>query len=234
MKLLRLSFACSFFFASLCVTAQILPTHSPVASQTPPAFLFTKDTTVYVSDFELGAQDVQVDKGSVVGQLRPGIFERPRKREQKDPDAQAKKLVDLMSQSIVSDLQKVGYKAQRLSSDNPKPFSGAWVHGVFTQVDEGNRRRRAVIGFGSGDVKMDLFVTLTNLASPEEPLYEAAKEDTSKNKPGAVITINPYVAAAKFVMKKNAPEKTVKSTASQISREIVLHLQRPESSPALP
>jgi hypothetical protein len=76
------------------------------------------------------------------------------------------------------------------------------VHGVFTQVDEGNRRQRAITGFGAGDVKMDLNVTLSNLASPQKPLYEAARENTSKNMPGAVITLDPYVAAAKFVMEK--------------------------------
>jgi|SRR5271170_1922298 len=234
MKPLQLSSARLLLLLSLCIAAQVLPAQSPVAPQKPAAFLFTKDMTVYVSDFELDAQDVQVDQGSAVGHLRPGILERPSKKEQKDPEAQAKKLVDTMSQSIVSDLQKAGYKAQRLSNDDPKPSSGAWVHGVFTQVDEGNRRRRAVIGFGAGDVKMDLYVTLSNLANPQKPLYEAAKENTSKNKPGAVITMNPYVAAAKFVMEQNAPEKTVKSTASEISKEVVLHLQQSGSSPALP
>jgi hypothetical protein len=40
--------------------------------------------------------------------------------------------------------------------------------------------------------------------------------------------MNPYVAAAKFVMEKNAPEKAVKSAASDITKEIVLHLQQHE------
>jgi hypothetical protein len=43
---------------------------------------------------------------------------------------------------------------------------------------------------------------------------------------GAVITLNPYLAAAKFVMEKNAPEKTVKKTASQISAEVVKNLKQ--------
>ncbi|MBB5328778.1 DUF4410 domain-containing protein [Tunturiibacter gelidoferens] len=234
MKRFRLSFACSLLFVSLVIAAQVVPAQSPVAPQKPPTFLFRKDMTVYVSDFDLDAQDVQVDQGSGVSHLRPGILERPGKKEKRDPEAQAKKLVDTMSQSIVSDLHKAGYKAQRLGNDDPKPTSGAWLHGVFTQVDEGNRRQRAIIGFGAGDVKMDLYVTLSNLASPQKPLYEAAKENTSKNMPGAVITLNPYVAAAKFVVEKNAPEKTIKSTASEISKEVVSHLQQPEGTPALP
>ena len=72
--------------------------------------------TVYVSDFALDAQDVKVDQGGIVGEVRPGILERPRKRKQHDPEAQAEKLVDLMSQSIVKDLQKAGYSSERLAA----------------------------------------------------------------------------------------------------------------------
>jgi hypothetical protein len=224
MKPPRLPFARSLLLLSLGVIAQAMPAPSPAEPQ-KPSTLLTKSTPIYVSDFELDAQDVQVDKGSIVGQLRPGILERPRKRQQTNPAVQAKKLVDTMSQSIVADLQKDGYNAQRLPADDAKPATGAWVHGVFTQVDEGSRLHRAVIGFGSGETKMDLFVTLTNLASPEKPLYESAQAGTSKKTPGAAITLNPYVTAAKFVVEQNAPEKTVKRVASQISKEVALHLQ---------
>lgn len=193
-----------------------------------PRHIFTKDMTVYVRDFELDAQNVQVDKGPG-GQVRPGIIERPRKREQQDPEAQAKKLVDTMSKSLIADLHKAGYKAERLSANDPAPSSGALLAGVFTEVDEGNRMHRALIGFGSGSVKMDLYVTLADLATPQKPLYNLAQEDTSGKKPGAAITLNPYVAAVKFAMEKNAPEKTVKKTASQISEEVVNHLKQYEA-----
>jgi hypothetical protein len=96
---------------------------------------------------------------------------------------------------------------------------------VFTEVDEGSSRRRAIIGFGSGEAKMDLYVTLTDLATPQKPLYEMANNENSGKKIGAVITMNPYVAAAKFVMEKQAPEKTVKKTASDIAKEVETHLR---------
>ena len=234
MKPNRLCRALFLFSVLLFFASQLLRAQDPVGSPKPAGHTFTKEMTVYVSDFELDAQDVQVDQGSAIGQRRPGILERPQKKAQQDPAAQAKMLVDTMSQGIVSDLQKAGYKAQRLTSDEPKPSTGAWVHGVFTQADEGNRLHRAVIGFGSGQAKMELFVTLTDLSRPEKPLYEASTEGASKDKPGAVISMNPYVAAAKFVMEKNAPEKTVKSTASTISKDIVLHLQQYDNSSTSP
>jgi hypothetical protein len=222
----RFSLARFLFLVCLVVISHFVPAQEPVAAEKPHVLKFTKDMTIYVSDFELDAQNVQVDQGSAVGQRRPGILERPQKKEQQDPAGQAKKLVDTLSQSIVSDLQKAGYKAQRLMPGEAKPSVGAWVHGVFTQADEGNRLHRAVIGFGSGQATMELFVTLTDLASPQKPLYEASEKGASKDKPGAVISMNPYVAAAKFVMEKNAPEKTVKSTAATISKDVILHLSQ--------
>ena len=207
-------------------SAQSAPASSE-AGQTK--HVFTKDMTVYVRDFELDSQNVQVDKGAG-GQVRPGLIERPSKHKQEDPEAQAKKIVGTMSKSLIDDLQKAGYKAQRLGLDDPAPPVGALVTGVFTEVDEGSRMHRALIGFGSGSAKMDLYVTLSDLASPQKPLYNVAQEDTSGKKPGAAITMNPYVAAAKFVMEKNAPEKTVKKTASQISEEVASHLKAYELS----
>jgi len=199
---------------------------APAGRAQADAPVFTKDMTVYVRDFELDAENVKVDSGGIVGRVRPGLIERPSKRAEHDPEAQARKLVDTMSKSLISDLQKAGYKAERLGSDDPVPTKGALVSGVFTEVDEGNRMHRALIGFGSGSAKMELYVTLSDLASPQKPLYNATQEDTSGKRPGAAITLNPYAAAVKFAMEKNAPEKTVKKTAAQISKEVATHLKQ--------
>jgi hypothetical protein len=214
---------CGFVGILVCST----PAATPPSSQEPPAAAhnFSKDTKIWVSNFELDAGDVKTDKGGIVGEVRPGILERPRKKREQDPEYQAKKIVDLMAKSLVEDLQKAGYKAERLMPGDAQPATGALVTGIFTEVDEGNRRRRAIVGFGSGEAKMDLYVDLKDLAAPQKPLYEVANNENSGKKIGAVITMNPYVAAAKFVMEKNAPEKTVKKTASDIAKEIEGHMR---------
>ena len=216
---------------ALCAFAAILVCSAPAATssrlQEPAvaAHNFSRDTKIWVNNFELDAGDVKTDKGGIVGEVRPGILERPRKKRERDPEYQARKIVDLMAKSLVEDLQKAGYKAERLMPGDAQPASGASVTGVFTEVDEGNRRRRAIIGFGSGEAKMDLYVSLTDLAAPQKPLYEGANNENSGKKIGAVITMNPYVAAAKFVMEKNAPDKTVKKTASDVAKEIEGHMR---------
>jgi Domain of unknown function (DUF4410) len=218
-------------FLALCGFAAILVCSAPVATSSvsqesaTATHNFSRDTKIWVSNFELDAGDVKTDKGGVIGEVRPGILERPRKKRAQDPEYQAKKIVDLMAKSLVEDLQKAGYKAERLMPGDAQPAAGAWVTGVFTEVDEGNRRRRAIVGFGSGEAKMDLYVKLSDLAAPQKPLYEVANNQNSGKKIGAVITMNPYVAAAKFVMEKNAPDKTVKKTAADIAKEVASHLQ---------
>jgi uncharacterized protein DUF4410 len=224
-KLLLLSgglFATGLLLA-LAAFAQSGQTASPPAQQ---PFVFDPATTmIYVSDFELDAENFQADEGRTKIVPRPGII-----RKNQDPAAQAKKLVDDMATDIVNDLKKAGYKAQRLSASDRKPDTGVWVHGVFTELDEGNRRRRAVIGFGAGEAKMDLYVTMSDLAHPEQALYNASESGDSGKKVGAAITLNPYVAAAKFVMEKNAPEKTIKKTAGEVSQDLTTHLKQHQAT----
>ena len=102
---------------ALCAFAAILVCSEPAAtssrSQEPAvaAHNFSRDTKIWVNNFELDAGDVKTDKGGIVGEVRPGILERPRKKREQDPEYQARKLVDLMAKSLVEDLQKAGYKA---------------------------------------------------------------------------------------------------------------------------
>ena len=190
-------------------------------------FVFSPaNTTIYVSDFELDAENFQGDQ-SMRGR-RPHVLNGPLRQNQ-DPATQAQKLVDLMATDIVQDLTKAGYKAQRLAAADARPSVGVWVHGVFTELHEGNRMQRAVIGFGTGQTKMDLYVTINDLSQPNQPLYTSAKAEESGKKPGAAITMNPYVAAAKFVMEKKAPEKTIKKTAGAISKDLIAHLKEHEA-----
>jgi hypothetical protein len=44
--------------------------------------------------------------------------------------------------------------------------------------------------------------------------------------PGALVTMNPYVAAAKFVLQKNATERDINKTAEQIADRIVRYAQQ--------
>ncbi len=187
---------------------------------------------IYVTEFELGAENIQADQG--VRGLLPGLIRRrsafslgqalPKPLADGDPAAKAQEIVTDMSEALVKSLEAKGMPAQRMENAvGVLPREGWMVSGLFTEVDEGNRIKRAVIGFGRGATQMEVQVGVSDLAgqNPRTPfvLFGTGKEPGKI--PGAVVTMNPYVAAARFVMEKNATEKDIQKTADQIATEIL-------------
>jgi len=132
-----------------------------------------RDKVIYVSDFDLDAANFKQDKGGITGKgyLLPAPPKSPLRRKRQDPATAASNLVRLMSESLVADLQKAGFKAQRLGSTESKPTEGLLVSGVFTELSEGNQMRRALLGFGSGKSKMELYIMVADASSAANPLY---------------------------------------------------------------
>jgi hypothetical protein len=188
------------------------------------------DKTIYVSDFELDPNNFKQDKGGITGKgyLLPAPPKSFLRRKHQDPATAASNLVRLMSESLVADLQKAGFTARRLSSTEPRPTEGLFVTGVFTEMDEGNQMRRALLGFGSGKAKMDLYVAVTDVSQAEQPVYETSAQKGSRKAPGAVLAFNPYLGAGGFVVKfgmtKNAPEEMIKKTAAKITEQLTKQL----------
>lgn len=173
---------------------------------------------VYVSDFELDVPNAKDEKNAPAGGATPAASSDTKKEE--GPAEQARELVDLMSSTLVKELQKAGYTARRLRPGEARPTEGVGIQGVFAEPDEQNRLRRAVIGTISSTGKMALFVGVSNLARPEQALYAPADPKSPENKPGAVITVSSYAPVAKFEMPKDVTEKAVKDTASAIAADL--------------
>lgn len=186
---------------------------------------------IYVTDFDLEIQDVKSGPGLLPQRKqpmgpRPNIGPRARSA-QKDPEVHAREIVDLMASSLVKELTKKELNAQRLNLGNAFPANGLLVRGVFTQVDEGNRLRRVAIGFGAGETEMQVLVSVDDLVhgSPK-PFYELDTKAESRKLPGAVITMNPYVAAAKYVLSGRDLQKNITQTASKIAGDIAERLKK--------
>lgn len=200
---------CIFFFAAPA-RAQTAPKPAPPAGV---------PEIVCVTDFEL-------DAGDITRQER--LIRRPRMQE--DPRAQAGKLVELLATSLVSELKSRSVPVMRLYPGAGAPERGWLVKGQFMEVDEGNRLRRAMIGFGAGATDMQIEVAVVNLASgSKEPFLIFGTDSKTGKGPGAVVAMNPYVAAAKFVMSKRASEKDVRKTARQIADVLVKSMQQGRS-----
>ena len=85
----------------------------------PPA----KVSAVYVTDFELAAENVKpAQKGLLPGPV--GQIMRGGAQSMKPPAERAHDLVELMAKTLTSSLQSEGINAQRLSASAPRPAEG--------------------------------------------------------------------------------------------------------------
>jgi Domain of unknown function (DUF4410) len=197
-----------------CGGAKVTSTSAMAASTVAP-------TIVYVADFDLDASEVQQSgPGSLLNRVRPGIIGSGPLGIARTPQQQARDLVDLMSSSIVDNLHKAGIAAER-TPGAPLPMSGWLVRGAFLQVDAGNRLRRAVIGFGAGATNLQVVTSIDQLgAAAPQPLYSVDTSAQSRKLPGAAVTLNPYAAAARFVMAGHDLDRNVKDTAAKIADHV--------------
>jgi hypothetical protein len=186
--------------------------------------------TVYVSDFSLELQDFHGDQG--IGGVLPGGLPRtpsplsesrlPHPLSTTDPAGKSSEIVQTMAAALVSGLREKGIPAERLPPGE-LPRDGWMILGRFTDVDEGNRIKRSALGFSQGASQMEVNVGITDLSGPN-PTLPFAVFGTFKEpgkKPGAAMTMNPYAAAARFVMERNASEKDTRKTADQIVAELL-------------
>ena len=196
--------------------------------------------TVYVRDFDLDAATIKTERGLLpapppppgpLGRVLPSPPGAP-----KDGAVRARELIELMSKTLVGDLTKAGLGARRLRSDEGIPGDGWLVRCVFTEVNEGNRLRRAAIGFGAGDTSLQILVAVDNLAGgAPRPFYELDTTAASGTAPGAapaaVIVMNPYVAAARFVLAGRDLEQNVKQTAGKIAADVAARASAANAPP---
>lgn len=198
---------------------------------------------VYVADFDLDSANFSSDQG-VRGALPNRLQQRfeglgqnlPTPLATGDDPAQAvQQIVDEMADSITKGLKAKGVPAERLGPvRDTLPTEGWMISGVFTEVDEGNRLKRAVMGFGKGATQMEVQVGISDLQSetPRTPFAIFGTIKDPSKLPGAAVTKNPYVAAAKFIMEKNATTRDIQNTAGEIIDELLKF--RDESRQAMP
>jgi hypothetical protein len=173
---------------------------------------------VYVGSFDIDVVPAKNDR-NVAGGRNPSADQRGEKKEETAAQ-HARRLVDLLSNDLLEALWKAGYSAQRLGPNQGRPSGGVQIRGVFAEVDSENHWRRAVIRSGSDSGKLEVLVSVANLARPEQALYEIARLPGNENKPGAVITLSPYAPLTKFETDKDPEENQFKRIASRVVADL--------------
>jgi hypothetical protein len=198
-------------------TAAESPTFSSQAATStsaPP-----KKVPVYVNNFELDV--LPATPGQKLAAAAAGdASQLGAKTEPPDPAQQASRLVDLMATKLVAALENAGHPAQRLRPEDERPSNGVQIRGIFAEIDNENHWRRAVIRTGTDTGRMEAMVAVANLARPDQALYEIAHLPGNENKPGAVITLSPYVPLQKYDVDKDAGEDLFARVASRMVADL--------------
>jgi len=218
-----------------CSTAKVTASSGAGAATTP------RPDIVYVTDFELSAAGVTAEPGPLGAHPRLGILPNGALpngplagiHQRNDPQTEARHVVDLMAKTLVEDLDKAGLRAERLPAGMPLPAAGWLVRGAFLQVDEGNRLRRAVVGFGAGATELQVATAVDDLAKgTPAAFYELDIDAQSRSLPGAAVTLNPYVVAARFVLAGHDMDGNVKDSAAEIAKSVEARIKAPPTPAA--
>lgn len=187
-------------------------------------------TVIYISDFRLGASAFGRESGLLplapvapgpLGSVVPRAFGIP-----EDPSTRVRELLDMMSVNVRDDLASAGFEARRLAAEQPVPDHGWLVRGTFTDLREGNRLGRALIGLGAGKTHFQVFVFVDELAPGAIPsTWSLSSSAASSVRPGAIFTLNPIVAAADFVSCGLDLDRSMIETASTIAGQITQHIR---------
>lgn len=191
------------------------------APETPNATLVAKSRPVVVNDFKFDVAQLQTDSGLASGRQGPAKRVLGNLRPEESPAQKATRFATLLSETIATELSALKIPATREALGAPLPAEGLVVGGQFMEVDEGNRLRRAVVGFGAGASEVLVQVSVYDLAqSREQPILVYGTGTGSKSTPGGVVTMNPYAMAAKYVLGRNASEKDIRRLGKQIAKDL--------------
>jgi hypothetical protein len=192
-----------------------------------------KPRIVYVADFNLDPQSINVETG--VLPVSPVTSDKSDESETLFPRlagmpvermVRARELVNLMATSLVADLRDLGLNAYRLTANDQTAPDGWLVSGTFIQIDEGNRIRRALVGFGDGKTELQVLTSLSDLVTGAPRAFcELGISAHSSKGPGAIILFDLYDAIGRFMLGGLDLDKNVMESAGRIAKEIAEAIQ---------
>lgn len=225
-------------------------TEKSASDQPVTASAIPRPSVIYVTDFCLDS--TQIEQKTLLGTERRGILaDRPHLLRSNDPEAKTQNLTTVLSDSIVKHLKSKGLTAEYLPSvfpdcapeavglmqfapgSAPLPKDGWLVLGWFEKVEEGQAAVEATVGFGAGAGKAEADVAVADLArSPGQPFLILGSGGRTRKMPGGVVTLNPYVMAAKFVIeRRKGTEKDVKNLGKAIAESLVQYIEHGPEQP---
>jgi hypothetical protein len=147
-----------------------------------------KPDKALIHDFTVPSSVISVDESPAAR-----LHRRPRVEgaAANSPEAVAQQVRASFSKALLHELQQASVPAATApGADSPVPPNTLQVKGEFTAINEGNKTKRVLIGFGKGASDVQAHVTVS-LATEQQPvvLLEFNVKSQSGKKPGAAATI---------------------------------------------
>ena len=185
-----------------------------------------KPYKILIVDFTVPPDVVSMDQSAAVRLQR-------RRLQRREPDADwsteasAKQVQAAFAETMISELQKTAVPAETVPADDAAmPACTLMVHGEFTTINQGNKTKRMMVGFGRGasDVEAHVTVSLTTDAQPVV-LSEFNLKSKSGKKPGAaagmgVGSVAVGAAAGGVGDRKASVEADASRMARAVARQI--------------
>jgi hypothetical protein len=217
----------NFVMVSMILAALTPAKVSDVKSNTSAMPAAKPPRMIYVNSFSL-SQVTKSDETQSSGGGRPGVLGALRNREQEGIIGQHReeqkeqtlaKVPGVLQKALIADLSQSIAPAK--SGNGTNAPADCWIiTGEFLEVATGSRALQAEVGFGAGQSHLEVRAKVYSAHDLNRPFLTFDSEGASGHMPGAVVSKNPYVAAAKFVMSKTEPEREAKKVASSIAQEI--------------
>jgi hypothetical protein len=176
--------------AGALLLAAFLCRSAPALCQTYPTAQLPPPDLIVVRDFSTSAKQVKLDSG--FGSRLTSALESNSATNQKRA-ATAAKVVNAVADTLVQQIRSLGLAAGRAGPDIAlSPYQKiAVIDGEILDIDEGNRTRRNLIGFGAGASRVEADAQLSYQA-PGSPLQLLIGEDESgksRSTPGMAVTM---------------------------------------------
>lgn len=132
-------------------------------------------------------------------------------------DSQQRERAAQLDEALLRALQARQIQVKPVSQQAALPTSGWLVQGQVSS-EAGRRLVRTVVGFGAGASNVEAHAWISDLAAEEQQQLTA--QDRSKRLPGALVTRNPQLAAAKFLLERRALNRNIDEVAADLADDI--------------
>jgi hypothetical protein len=176
-------------FAALSVvacTTSVTNTGNYASSGSGGSGPLPRPQRVLVADFTADTNRVGLDQavGSRLARMVEGTDVAATEKRTSEDVQQA------ISEALIKDLTKMGLTAERATVQTVPQGADLMVQGQITKIDEGNRTRRFVVGFGAGKSDVEAEVQVYYYARPNalpQLLQTYDADSNSGRKPGMAM-----------------------------------------------